>query len=263
MRVRRPCGANASLTSGRAVTLCTQGDNSNVVPTDTVKNTTYVVAKQTEFTNVEEFGLAMGKHFLGMYPHVSTVHCRVTQTAWERLEFNGKSHTHAWRKGTEEQNEAYVKVTRSGGVSVTSVLKGLTLLKTTGTEFLGFHECKYTTLKKEAERLMGTTVHAEWTYKRPVANYAKARSDMRAAVLDVFANVHSLSVQHTMAEVAKVVFASNDEVANVQFDMPNIHNIPFAKLEQFGFSNNNEILTPIDEPHGTISAKFEPTQSRL
>ncbi len=43
------------------------GNNSRVVPTDTVKNTCYYLADQTKFSAPEEYGIAIGKHFLSTY----------------------------------------------------------------------------------------------------------------------------------------------------------------------------------------------------
>lgn len=40
------------------------GDNSKVIPTDTIKNTVYVVAGRTKATCLEQFGLALAQHFL-------------------------------------------------------------------------------------------------------------------------------------------------------------------------------------------------------
>lgn len=39
----------------------TQADNRNIVATDTVKNTVYVVARRNNFASIEEFGILLGK----------------------------------------------------------------------------------------------------------------------------------------------------------------------------------------------------------
>ena len=45
----------------------TDGDNSKVVPTDTVKNTCYFIADKVSFASPEEYAVALGKHFLQTY----------------------------------------------------------------------------------------------------------------------------------------------------------------------------------------------------
>ena len=40
------------------------GDNANVVPTDTQKNTVYAFAKEAPVGEIEEFGLLLARHFV-------------------------------------------------------------------------------------------------------------------------------------------------------------------------------------------------------
>ena len=40
------------------------GDNSKVLPTDTMKNTVYALAKQAGVTSIEAFGQTLATHFL-------------------------------------------------------------------------------------------------------------------------------------------------------------------------------------------------------
>ncbi|HET9555834.1 MAG TPA: urate oxidase, partial [Actinomycetota bacterium] len=40
------------------------GDNANVVPTDTQKNTVYAFAKEAPVGEIEEFGLRLARHFV-------------------------------------------------------------------------------------------------------------------------------------------------------------------------------------------------------
>lgn len=48
-------------TQGNVETAFTQADNRNIVATDTVKNTVYVVARRNHFASIEEFGILLGK----------------------------------------------------------------------------------------------------------------------------------------------------------------------------------------------------------
>ena len=47
-----------------------RGDNSDIIATDTQKNTIYVLAKQHGITSPEEFGLLLVNHFISKYPWV-------------------------------------------------------------------------------------------------------------------------------------------------------------------------------------------------
>src|SRR5919201_2594202 len=44
------------------------GDNANVLPTDTQKNTVYAFARRSGVTPIEEFGQRLGGHFAGFPP---------------------------------------------------------------------------------------------------------------------------------------------------------------------------------------------------
>jgi urate oxidase len=46
------------------------GDNSKVVPTDTVKNSIYILARQHDCLQIEDYALLVVKHFLKEYSHV-------------------------------------------------------------------------------------------------------------------------------------------------------------------------------------------------
>src|SRR3954462_857007 len=48
-------------------------DNSRVLPTDTMKNTVYVIARQHPIRSIEQFGLDVTRHFLGRVPHLRQV----------------------------------------------------------------------------------------------------------------------------------------------------------------------------------------------
>src|SRR3954447_18542226 len=48
-----------------------EGDNRNVVATDTIKNTVYVLAKENAFDSVERLALIIATHFPGQYPWVT------------------------------------------------------------------------------------------------------------------------------------------------------------------------------------------------
>src|SRR5688572_24494909 len=68
------------------------GDNRNVVATDTVKNFVYVQAKQCSFRSVEGFATLLAEDFVRTYPQVSRATIELSQTAWRRIDVDGKSH---------------------------------------------------------------------------------------------------------------------------------------------------------------------------
>ena len=72
------------------------GDNSDIVATDSQKNTVYILAKHHGVKSPEEFGLLLCSHFLSKYSHVNKVTVCIEEHAWERLVSDGTAHNHAF-----------------------------------------------------------------------------------------------------------------------------------------------------------------------
>src|SRR5215472_6227820 len=72
---------------GAFETAHTKGDNSNVLPTDTMKNTVYALARQHRIGTPEEFCLRLADHFLGRHAHLSRARIEAGETLWTRLAF--------------------------------------------------------------------------------------------------------------------------------------------------------------------------------
>src|SRR5689334_24693120 len=59
-----------------------EGDNRNVLPTDTMKNTVYALASQREVEHPESFGLLLARHFLATQEPVSRVLVDIESVPW-------------------------------------------------------------------------------------------------------------------------------------------------------------------------------------
>src|ERR1700676_1178578 len=68
----------------------TQGDNRKILPTDTMKNTVYALARQHPIESPEEFCLRLADHFLAHNPQVSRARIEPAETLWSRLSLEGK-----------------------------------------------------------------------------------------------------------------------------------------------------------------------------
>lgn len=76
------------------------GDNSWVVPTDTIKNTVYVLAKKHPFTDIEVFGITIARHFLNEYAHYSKAEVTISERPWNRMVIEGtiRSSSFGWAR---------------------------------------------------------------------------------------------------------------------------------------------------------------------
>ena len=93
---------------GDFVTAYTEGDNSQVLPTDTMKNTVYALAADHPFEDIEDFGLALTDHFLQASPQATQARVELTEHLWQRIEKEGRPHPHAFQRSGEERRTATV-----------------------------------------------------------------------------------------------------------------------------------------------------------
>jgi urate oxidase len=75
------------------------GDNSWVVPTDTIKNTVYVLAKKHPFTDIEVIGITIARHFLNEYAHYSKAEVTISERPWNRMVIEGTIRSRYWGVG--------------------------------------------------------------------------------------------------------------------------------------------------------------------
>jgi urate oxidase len=229
-----------------------EGDNRKVLPTDTMKNTVYALAREQPLGEIEEFGQRLAEHFLCRNAHVSWVRIAISQGAWSRIRVDGHEHDHAFIRAGEESRTSVVERDRSG-VKVKAGVADLIVLKTTRSAFEDFLHDEYTTLKDSRDRLLGTAVRAEWTYKPGAREYGNLWRTARATILEVFADHDSRSVQHTLYAIGEAVIERVPEVNRIELSMPNRHCL-WVDLARFGLDNPNEVFVPTEEPHGLIEA---------
>jgi len=227
------------------------GDNRKLIATDSMKNTVYVLAKENEFTSIEDFAHLICRHFCKTYPQVESAEATIAQTRWERIELDGKKHPHAFVGGDSEKRTCSVKIGKQGATA-TGGISGLEVLKTTDSEFSDFVTDRYRTLKDAKDRIFATSVEATWTYGQGASDFNGCYAAIRAALLATFAAHYSLSVQQTLLAMGEAALAACAEVRDIELKMPNQHRIPF-NLEPFGLKNSNEIFVPTDEPFGMIT----------
>lgn len=223
------------------------GDNSKVLPTDTIKNTVYVLARKHEIIAIEEFALRLIDHFLANNSQVSEVRVEMTEHLWSRI--NSTAFTRASGKRT-----AVVTGTRDG-MTIDAGIDDLLILRSAGSGFEGYIKDQYTTLPETKDRIFQTALLATWRYKSRSLDFNGHWERIRETILDTFATHPSRSVQHTLHAIGKQVLASFPEVVEIQLTMPNKHAL-LVDLSPFGLDNPNEIFLPTDEPSGYIEAKL-------
>jgi urate oxidase len=243
------------LFEGDFETAHTKGDNRNVLPTDTIKNTVYVLAKEYPAEQIEDFALHLVEHFLTYNPQVSRVRIEAAEHPWTRLSMNGQPHRSAFTLAGGERRTALVIGTREAA-TVRAGVEGLIVLKTTKSSFEGFRCDPYTTLKETSDRVLSTALRSNWLYSGDEVAFGPAWHGVRKTILEVFAEHDSHSLQETLYAMGEAVLKSFDEISEISFSLPNKHYL-LVDLKPFGLENNNEVFLPTDEPHGLIEATLK------
>jgi urate oxidase len=220
------------LLEGDIETSYTKADNSVVVATDTMKNTVFILAKQYPVTPPELFASILGNHFIEQYSHIHAVNVKVVTKRWVRMNVDGKPHPHSFVKEGEEKRNVVARITRSNGIAINSGITDLTVLKSTGSAFHGFHRDEFTTLPETWDRIMSTDVDASWDWKTfpnlravqtATPKFDQAYNDARNITLKWFAEDNSASVQATMYKMSEDILAAAADVDKVNYSLPNNH----------------------------------------
>jgi urate oxidase len=230
----------------------TAGDNAQVLPTDTMRNTVYALARRGPVDPPEEFGERLVRRFLEACPAARRAVVTLAVHRWERVSVDGVPQQHGFARGPAERRLA--TVTMEGiGVDVEAGLEGLGLLKTTGSAFTGFLRDDYTTRRETDDRIRATDVTARWKYSRPPRDYGASWNTVRASLIETFARHESASVQHTLHAMGEAALARCLEISEIRLVLPNRHHL-LVDLTPLGLDNPNEIFVATGEPYGRIEA---------
>jgi urate oxidase len=220
------------------------GDNTGVLPTDTMKNTVYAFAKEHGVGEPEAFGLLLAGHFVATQPQVHAAKVSVEAFAWKRLG------PHSFQKSSDFTRTVVVTAT-ADGAQVVSGLSGLVLLNSTASEFHGYPQDRYTTLPPTTDRVLATAVDAKWRHLGAGADWAASFAGVLEALTTAFVNTYSLSLQQTLMSMGTRVLETRPEIAEIRLTLPNKHHY-LVDLSPFDLENDNEVFIAGDRPYGLI-----------
>ncbi|XP_077573438.1 uricase isoform X1 [Stigmatopora nigra] len=244
------------------------GDNSDIISTDTIKNTVHALAKLKGVKTIEVFSLAICHHFLTSFDHVGRVSVFIEEAPWRRLEKDGVEHAHAFIYSPENIRFCDVEQHRNGIPVVHGGLKDMKVLKTTQSGFVGFLKDRFTTLEEATDRCLCTTVYARWRYNKVKdINFDAVWKGIKDMIIEKFAGPfehgeYSPSVQKTLYDTQVLVLARVPEVDEIEVIMPNNHYCTID-MTKFEIENKDEILLPLDNPSGNITGTLRRKQAKL
>ena len=252
------------LLEGEIETSYTEADNSVVVATDTMKQTTYIMAKQNPVTPPELFASILGTHFVETYKHIHTAHINIIQHRWTRMTVEGKPHPHSFFRDGAEKRVVDAAIVDGKGVDIRSGISELLVLKSTGSEFHGFYKNDFSILQDTHDRILSTSVDAGWKWKtfagtdevkKEVAKFDETWSKVREITFRLFATEQSASVQNTMYKMCGEILAAQPLVNDVDYSLPNKHYFEIDLSWHHGLKNTGkdaEVYAPQSDPNGLI-----------
>ncbi len=232
----------------------TQGDNSMVVATDTMRNFTYAVA--FEYTGATHEGLAafLARRFLDTYPQIERVRVRVDEIPFaERT-----SRLLTWSAATDH-GTVRVEMSREGIADLECGRLGLRVLKTTGSAFRAFHRDMYTTLPEAHDRPLHIFFDIRWRYLNPAAAVTGDGSGLvpseqvRDLALHTFDGFVSMSIQHLIHEMGVRILDRFRMLSEVGFAAQN------RTWDTSGQSERDPKVRVMSEPkpaHGYITLRL-------
>ena len=141
------------------------GDNTKCLTTDATKNTVNAFAKEMgdAVREPESFARALARHFVDDVPQVERARIQIEAYPWDRLTHAGSPHPHAFARRGSYVRTATVTAT-ADTTWIVSGVRELVVLKTTDSEFHTFYSDRYTTLVPTDDRIMASSVTAQWLH---------------------------------------------------------------------------------------------------
>jgi urate oxidase len=230
----------------------TDGDQSQVLPTDTQKNTAFAYAKLHGANAIEDYALALARRLLEATPAAEEAEVRVEEYAWDRI----GDHDHSFVRRGGAIRTCKVTVGRHERAEVESGVRELTVLNSTHSEFKGFLKDEFTTLPEADDRILATSLVASWRHATANVDWNASYDGVLATVLDTFASTYSRALQESLYAMGTSVLESQPGLVDISFTAPNKHHflVDFSGFKVVGLENNGEVFIAADRPYGLIEA---------
>jgi urate oxidase len=182
----------------------TEGDNTSVVATDTMKNVILRRAHEYAGGTLEGLLYDLGAGFLKTYPEMEGLRLWAVRQPW--VAETGR----LFRRVDGDHEVVEIELAQSRGAGVTLAGHraghlGLRLLKTTGSAFTKFARDDDTTLPERGDRPLFVHLDLHWKYADPAAALDAAThvrdADVLAVVLGTFDDFVSESIQQLVHEM--------------------------------------------------------------
>jgi urate oxidase / 2-oxo-4-hydroxy-4-carboxy-5-ureidoimidazoline decarboxylase len=198
----------------------TEGDNRDVVATDTMKNFVYAMALEYPHASHEGYAAFLGRRLLATYP----------QMQWLRLfvqEIPFAVHSAKLLSPLEDDfGTVELEIGRDGLRALQCGRRNVRLVKLTGSAFRDFARDAYTTLPEVSDRPLFVYLDVHWRYRRMEDGVsdgpARIASDaVRDKVIATFDDFVSMSIQHLVHEMGTRLLHQFSGMSEVSFAAQN------------------------------------------
>jgi urate oxidase len=214
----------------------TDGDNSQVVATDSMKNFIHRHAVAYDGATLEGFLEFLGRQFLTTYAQMGWVRVRGREIPFHASPVPGEGgHFSAspvlFSHGRSEHATAEIDVHRVGdGTGVIALQAGMVdlhLIKVTGSASARFVRDGFTTLEERIDRPLYIFLDIRWKYTdaydaiNPSHVRYVAAEQVRDLCAVTFHDFVSMSIQHLIWEMGKRLLARFPQLASISFEAQN------------------------------------------
>ena len=226
------------------------GRAEGVLPGEALKNLVHRVARESADAQLETLGLAICTRVFAQGAPVGRLRVDIAEQPWRRVEIGGKAQGQAFTPaGPERRTTA---VTSNGErVAVVSGLENLTVLRTGGLAPPRREADADAGVSDRLQRVLIASLDARWSYTTGDIPFLPYRQGIRTAIVETFARHASVSVQHTLYDIADVLLASFPEIADVTLA---VQERPYRPADLFlaGMENPDDLFVVRDEPLGVV-----------
>lgn len=203
------CGARVVVRGGAFEASYTEGDNSMIVATDSMKNFVHMMGLEYEGESIEEFAELVGTRLLSRYEHIEGVQVSAQEVPFETIRGN------ALRRRYDAYAVTELDLDRTGVVSSRSAWNGLHMIKLTGSSFAGFVRDEYTTLPEAKDRPLFVHMNFGWS-NADFADRAPGE-EVRDVAVSTFCDVSSASIQELVHQIGVQLLERFPQIATVDF----------------------------------------------
>jgi len=208
----------------------TEGDNREVVATDTMKNFVYATASRFSGRSLEAYVSFLGRELLTTYPQMERIRVTAREVPLDPGHVHDGASEIVFRMTRTDRAVAHADFAREGNTTVTSHarsgIEGIRMLKTTGSSFAAFARDGYTTLPDLVDRPLTIVMDSHWHYAdtRDASGEGKGHlaSDVVRRELElVFHDFNSKSIQELVHEMGQRLLKAFPSLSAVEFSAEN------------------------------------------